>query len=1017
MTKHWNRALAALAGMAMAVGCDDGPTQTFAPLPAGAVAPNKADAGAYVDIIPQQKLGASTAGSNALVLCTPEKLRKTWEGALQQPIVPIRGMAGIDATANLTFLGVTIDQVEQQLCQGNDLGTGATSFGEQGEVIFTWSASTRFVTNVYAFAGYRGVLQFTDPKTMSQFTVSLESKPIDVAGQPMRWNWRDAKSRAQNATLFYNAIMMALAPDKLPKDPSGNPIPDTNCTASGGCIATILANTIGAFAIVPLGFLQVYFDLGVDDAVGKDIVTRVYVPVQKDFPYTALPFTAKLPGPVDMEGPVSKGALGPNQSQCVVKPGIKYSNFVSTCIDVTGDATKDAAEEKKFIAGVTHNDEEYVVDVIGIDPQFLSTRIHNSIEPATILDTDRPEAGDPLQRLTIDQQVKGRLLNDYVAESPTGKRDNHGSGLVNLTYAILVQQALDAADTTNRPKHPIGDPACQLNPDGTPATPPPTPPPPPMNDGSTDGGPGEAGPPPLSAVGCTGMEGLVTTAQKSAVPAGPLQNVALGASSIVYTTSTGLKPANNQIASFMDDPTAGLASVNNDVQVVTWAGSARRVIKVLGQGDRLRVPPAFREPRAYSTIWMQALTQYLIARGNVGPALTLQDVLDAGPNGAAAHHIDPNYFFFDTEPNLRQQFDTAEYVDRDFATMDNPWIDLRIVVDSTGGILNQFTFDTYPQKGEIALLSAVGDPQKPIGSDGTMLLMNIFGSATLSSNWSTDPADPASPYKTAYECASADLDPTNAAQMATFIKYCGAANLPPVDATGNFAKNLAGRPLLEPYKGGFTSTASILNIGRNIGLVPSDVFKPLVRNVSIEQAKVQFATMAAPFNPLGTPGAPVVRSVGYVQPTENTGFFIAINASRDRFVKAEDFFTTGDALTTTLEAVPVLQDLAVVPGVARIGSVNTNDFLGEAFVCMDSGELLTVRMFTPAEVVLDYLLRHPGAYAGCNLIVDYFEYGTVLSRVTSITNGVIVNFTRPSGITANANNSAVSDVDLFAPGQ
>jgi len=1019
MNYHWKRTLLTFAIFAtpiLSTSCDDGPSQVDRN-----AAVNTSDNGPYVDSTPSQKLGSATGGTNASQICGPEKRRKVWESVLQQPVVPFRGAGGLDASANLAFTGVTIDQLESGKpaytqtapaaglpppalgwCQGDDGGAGLTFYGEQGELIIRWSSTTRLITSVQANSGYRGTLSFKHPKANEQYTVSLQSKPIDVNGQALHWNWRNPALRAANATKIYNAMMLAFAPDRLPKDTNGAPKESANCVADGGCIATILSNVTGAIAISPLGFIQIYFDLGVDDPIGKDIPTRITMPVQKDFAYASLPVTVKMPGTVDGLGPVSTGVVG--NKTCVVKPGISYAAFVSNCIRVTGAAGTDDGEEKKFLAGVTHGPEQYRVDVVGIDPFFLSKRVQDSVEPITITDKDLPEPNDVMNRLTFDQQVKGRILNDYTGESPTGTRDNHSSGLVNLTYAILVQQAIDAADTTPRTKHLIGDPSCQLNPDGSSAIP--------------------------AAAGCTGMEGFVTTAAPvslaglTSYPAGPLANVALGVtkngqSVLAITTSTGLKPANSQLASFLDDPTSYPDSLNDDVQVVTWAGSARRVIKVLGKGNRLNVPPAFREPRAYAALWMQALTQYMIARGNVGPNVTMQDVLDAGPTGAAAHHIDPNYFFFDTEAASRQQFDTAEYVQRDFATIAQPWVDFRIVVDATGGILNQFTFDIAPLKGERALLTAVGDPAKPIGSDGTMLLTNMFGNNTLSSGWH-EPVSTAGAYKTAYDCAAADLSPAtgpndgaHAAELNAFATLCGGDNFPPVDAKGEFARNVANRPLLEPYPGAFPKTSSILNIGRNVGSLGTDVFTVMTRDAYIEQAKVQFARFVTPFNPASGPGAPAVQAVGYSTPNNNTGFIIPINASRDRLVRTEDFFTTGVALSNTIQTIPALD----APGKVRFASVDTNDFLGEAFVCKVDGELLTVRMFTPSELVLNYLVRHPSAYTACNIIVDYWDFGTVLARVTSITNGVIVNFTRPAGVTANANNSAVGDVDLFATGQ
>jgi hypothetical protein len=959
-------------GATALLSCDDGPTQT--PQQEGL---NLDPAAGLISLFPPQKLGASTAGQNALRICTPEKLRSTWEKVLAEPIVPIRGAGGIDATRDLTYTGVSIDEIEQKLCQGFSPGVGATYFGEQGELGFTWSPSTRLVNGVYIFSGYRGALGFNHPTTKENFTVSLESKPIEINGQPMRWTWRDRVSRSAMATRFYNAIMLALAPDKLPKDENGLPKESTDCTIDGGCIATVLANTIGALGFPQLGFLQIYFDLGIDDPGGKDIVTRVYVPIQKSFAFGTLPFILKMPGTADREGAVSKGNI--NGKDCVIKPGVPYQQFVDTCVRVTGSPEADEAEVKKFLSGLTHSLELYAIDAVGVQPLFHSKRVLNSPEAITIQDSDRPDPEDPLQRLWVDQQVTAPILNDYAGESTSGGRDNHGSGLVNLAYAILVQKALDKAGKTERKRHPIGDPACVLEPDGSPAIP--------------------------EAEGCTGMEGFITTAPPGLVAEGPWRNVALGAASIPVTTATGLRPANNQITSFTDDPSAGMKGIKSDLGVVTWAGSVNRVIKVLGKNNRLNIPPMFREPRGYSTIWMEALTMYLIARGNVGPNVTLQDVLDEAPDGASPDRIDENYFEFETSGN--QQFDSAEYIETSFATKDEPFYDMHITVDSRGGILNNIAFETSPNKGEKLVLGAAGNPDKPIGGEHLLLFSNLYGSYVLSTGWTDPPPNPESPWKTAYDCASADLDENDGAAIAKFVQFCGAANLPPLDANGHIARTASGRPLLEEYPHAFASTGTIFHFGKNVGALPTDLWTVLDREPSIEQSKVV----------IKTPNGPLTGAIGYMLPTDETGFFVPVNASRDRFVKTENYYTTGIAITSTLQMVPVLQDLKVVPGLLRFSSVDDEDFLGHVFLCKDRGELLGVKMFTPSEVVLDWVKRHPNAVANCGLVFDWWEYGQVLKGVDSLVNGMTVDFTRPSGISPGAENSVVGHIEIYSPGQ
>ncbi len=964
--------LAAVSLAIVAPSCDDGPTSNYSALPAGQNAANGGAGVPTVDLIPKQKLGSSTAGNSPLIRCTPEKRRKVWANELDKPMVPVRGAAGLDGTKNLTYTGLSIDEVESVLCQGNDGGTGLTFFGEQAELQVNWSTSTRLVTEFDMSTGYRGTMDFTDPVTKVAYSISLEGKPIQANGQPMHWNWRDTAQITANATKLFNAMMRVYMPGSIPA--AG--VPD--CAASGGCVVEVLSNVDGVFAFFPLGLVQVYFDLGIDDPIARDIPTRVYVPIQKTFGFSTLPFLARLPGTAEPDGAKVFGKV--DGKDCVAEPGTTFKNFRDNCVATSNVAGTNAAQTAKFLSGLQHSSESYFIDVVGIDPTFLSDRIRKGNTAASILDSDRPEDNDPLQTLTVDQQLSGPVVNEYPGEDPSLAPDNHSSGLVNLAYAILVQKALTAADPSVTKK--IGDPTCIVSPAG------------------------------IAPAGCSGMEGYITTAPVALAPGFP--NNAYGKAAIGLTTTSGLSPAGNQLATWDDSPGA---QTFRDVTVSTWSGTAKRIIKVLGKGERSAVPNDFREPRAYATLWMQALTQYLIARGNVGKGVKLQDVLDAGPGGAALHHIDPNYFFFDTGGAGNQQFDSAEYVYTDFATVDRPFYDFKIVVDSITGILNQLTFDGFPLRGERALLGALTPAGQPLGANGTLLQTNIFGSSVLSNGWH-DPATPAGTFQTAYDCASADLLTLAGAALANYMSACDVdGNGPPIDqTTGKNLRNGSGEPILKPYRGGFTSTATVFNLGRNILSVPQDQITVATRDVNLLQATVSFKTKTTVFNPAGPDGPTMTFPINYVLPTDFTGFYIPINSSRDRFVKQEEFDTTGIAISTVIGTVPVLQGGVVVPNLNRLSSADSRDFLGEMFVCKSGGDLLKVRMFTPADVVLEWITAHPQAMADCNLIIDYSGFGSVLARVTSITNGVIVNFTDPSGITAQANNSVVDDVDIFATG-
>ncbi|MEA2745958.1 MAG: hypothetical protein QOI41_101, partial [Myxococcales bacterium] len=416
--------LAAVSLAIVAPSCDDGPTSNYSALPAGQNAANGGAGVPTVDLIPKQKLGSSTSGNSPLIRCTPEKRRKVWAAELNKPMVPVRGAAGLDGTKNLTYTGLSIDEVESVLCQGDDGGTGLTFFGEQGELQVNWSTSTRLVTEFDMSTGYRGTMDFTDPVTKIAYSISLEGKPIQENGQPMQWHWRDPAQITAQTTKLFNAMMRVYQPGSIPA--AG--VPD--CAQSGGCVVEVLGNVDGVFAIFPLGLLQVYFDLGIDDPIARDIPTRVYVPIQKTFGFSSLPFLARLPGTAEPDGARIFGQV--DGKNCVAEPGTTYKSFRDNCVATSSVAATNAAQTAKFLSGLQHSSESYFIDVVGIDPTFLSDRIRKGTTAASILDTDRPEDNDPLQTLTVDQQLVGPLVNEYPGEDPSQAPDNHGSGLVNL---------------------------------------------------------------------------------------------------------------------------------------------------------------------------------------------------------------------------------------------------------------------------------------------------------------------------------------------------------------------------------------------------------------------------------------------------------------------------------------------------------------------------------------------------------------------------------------------------------
>ena len=96
-----------------------------------------------------------------------------------------------------------------------------------------------------------------------------------------------------------------------------------------------------------------------------------------------------------------------------------------------------------------------------------------------------------------------------------------------------------------------------------------------------------------------------------------------------------------------------------------------------------------------------------------------------------------------------------------------------------------------------------------------------------------------------------------------------------------------------------------------------------------------------------------------------------------------------------------------------IKAVETTDFLGNVFLCRDdvTKDILSVEMYTPVAVVLEWLSSHPGTYQSCGIIIRYSPYGNYADYITSLTNGVRLGITQGGGF------GRVVDVTLFTPGQ
>ena len=106
------------------------------------------------------------------------------------------------------------------------------------------------------------------------------------------------------------------------------------------------------------------------------------------------------------------------------------------------------------------------------------------------------------------------------------------------------------------------------------------------------------------------------------------------------------------------------------------------------------------------------------------------------------------------------------------------------------------------------------------------------------------------------------------------------------------------------------------------------------------------------------------------------GFEIPINSQRSQFIQTGSLDFSGVTITMNVDYIPVDPDGT---GDATIAAVETQDFLGEVFPCVDpnTGDLLRVKMYTSVLTIQDWLQQHPGAQTACGIFIRYSPYDTL----------------------------------------
>src|SRR5262249_14436353 len=152
---------------------------------------------------------------------------------------------------------------------------------------------------------------------------------------------------------------------------------------------------------------------------------------------------------------------------------------------------------------------------------------------------------------------------------------------------------------------------------------------------------------PKATPGCTGFEGIVTTAPTASIPAGAARWVhdnvvknALGpaAADKFDVLSKGMKP-DRWYTVFCNDATGDLKTGYSKCKVNYFFSNAyAQLVSVYGKGNEGNIPVEARDLRFLFKQWIFALVKYLQSADN--PTATL-DIVDAGK-------VDADNLFFDS---------------------------------------------------------------------------------------------------------------------------------------------------------------------------------------------------------------------------------------------------------------------------------------------------------------------------------------------------------------------------------
>lgn len=1023
-------ATSGLVGMMLLapLACEQGPNDKYKPNPPGASIDNPgnppfvSDGGApFAD---PDGGAINVGGTNKNDICTAPEIKLANQKYFSAPILPnvagnIDIMGGMmkDGQADPnwdptkpeafhydinkeSFSGVTIDTLEKTHCQATPVSifsgdTATYGWGSLGELSVQINTDSRIVTDILIQTGYLGSVTATSSDKTTVYTINFQTqlpatKSVNGSAPesvlfPLGWD--DSKGAVTKiANDLYDALRSTYAP-ALPSEP--------DCTATGHCIIGNNKASGGYLWFTPLNMAFFVNSTVAPSQLELSTFTLLDIGASKTLGFSFASSFLKLDSAG--EGPLAKvtNVFGTGKN-CDYHLGMRFSEFRDTCVEPFDDAASNQTEERKLLGGISHGNETFAFDVLGIDPQFAAS----SLAPTAVVgDADRPQDDDVAYQYTIDQEVLGPIANDFInndASIPTNK-DWHGLGLLTLQMANRVQKIMKENYGVTAS---LGDPECVAAPFRTAAQ-------------RTTAG--------LATVTatkvCSGLEGIVTTAPPAAVAGYPgnLGVNALGPAILTDKTNKsvangafqrmglGMKPG-TWVSYFCKDG-QGLDASGHPVGYDRFGLSGHgtrctanfyfsaiesQVANAFADQGGVAAPPALADFRFFFQQWMLALIQYLEVAGD--PNATLAQ-MDARP-------VTLDNLFFDSAGG---GFEFAEYVDRSAVNSgEQPPMDIRVTVNLLTSVINDFSFTRYNFRGEKALYqSLTTNPQDVPGAED-VLLTNMVGSAVLINAYGS------------YACAI-NADPNNPDCQGT---------VGPTDAAGHPLLDDNGDPLLTKYAGAFGQTNFTLPM---LG-APAAASPVLIPQTSVQvdtgQAMVAVPQWPHPYD-VGTDVAAGVTPqmvnvlLPYLPIGAGVGFPVSIDGTRDKMVNTYNVDFSGVSVSANVDYDYQYDDTGAVVG-TLVKAVETTDYLGLVFACAEPNsanpgvtDLLAVRMYTPAQEILDWFAAHPKGAADCDLVVRYSLFGNQVDFITTRATGI--RFGINPGINAGNNAGRVVDVTVFDP--